>query len=101
MHGLSFFLGDYFWKWSVGQTIAQHIHWPVLLWDIEFGENYDLLTRSNQQLIKHRTSSGYVKGGHLGTPCHSFPEQGISRVGHLAFAATKSHLDWTTFGLQI
>ena len=56
----------------LGKTIAQHIHWPVLLWDIEFGENYDLLTRSNQQLIKHRTSSGYVKGGHLGTPCHSF-----------------------------
>ena len=49
-----FFLEIFSGSGRLGKTIAQHIHWPVLLWDIEFGENYDLLTRSNQQLIKHR-----------------------------------------------
>lgn len=38
----------------------------------EFGEEYDLTRRINQQRILHWISSGLVRAGHLGTPCGSF-----------------------------
>lgn len=46
--------------------------WPVLLWDISYGENYDLTQTLNQQKILSWLISGVIRAGHLGTPCNSF-----------------------------
>ena len=56
----------------LGKSIHRVCAWPVLLWDISFGENYDLTKRANQQLILHWISSGQIRAGHLGTPCNTF-----------------------------
>ena len=56
----------------LGASVAEHCGWPVLLWDITYGEDYDLTKRCNQMKIIHWISSGLVRAGHLGTPCNSF-----------------------------
>jgi len=56
----------------LGQRVAAQCHWPVLLWDISLGEQYDLTKRANQQKIIHWMQHGLVRAGHLGTPCNSF-----------------------------
>ena len=56
----------------LGKSISRICGWPVLLWDIDLGEHYDLCSRANQQRIIHWIQSGMVRGGHLGTPCGSF-----------------------------
>lgn len=56
----------------LGKSISRICGWPVLLWDIDLGEQYDLCSRANQQRIIHWIQSGMVRGGHLGTPCGSF-----------------------------
>lgn len=56
----------------LGRAVHRACNWTVLLWDIEYGENYDLTRRKNQQLILHWMQSGQVRAGHLGTPCNSF-----------------------------
>eukprot|EP00438_Fugacium_kawagutii_P012339 Skav221970 [mRNA] locus=scaffold195:898936:903000:- [translate_table: standard] len=56
----------------LGSCIAKECGWPVLLWDISYGPEYDLTVRRRQQLILHWINSGVVKAGHLGTPCNSF-----------------------------
>ena len=56
----------------LGRSVANICGWPVLLWDIAFGSDYDLTKRRNQQLIIHWISSGQIRGGHLGTPCNSY-----------------------------
>lgn len=56
----------------LGRRVAAQCHWPVLLWDISLGEQYDLTKRANQQKIIHWMQHGLVRAGHLGTPCNSF-----------------------------
>ena len=56
----------------LGRSVARHCGWPVLLWDIDYGDQYDLTVRTNQMRIVHWITSGVVRGGHLGTPCNSF-----------------------------
>lgn len=56
----------------LGQSVFQSHHWPVLLWDIDFGENYDLTRLQNQRIILEWMRCGYIRSGHLGTPCNSF-----------------------------
>ena len=56
----------------LGRSVARHCGWPVLLWDIDYGADYDLTVRANQMRIVHWITSGVVRGGHLGTPCNSF-----------------------------
>lgn len=45
---------------------------PVLLWDINYGDEYDLTKPANQHRILNWMKSGMVTAGHLGTPCGSF-----------------------------
>ena len=56
----------------LGRKIHLECGWPVLLWDVSFGDQYDLTVRSNQQRIIHWLQHGHVRAGHLGTPCRSF-----------------------------
>ena len=56
----------------LGKKIAALCGWPVLLWDISFGNEYDLTVPSNQQLLLGWARSGLLCGAHLGTPCNSF-----------------------------
>eukprot|EP00438_Fugacium_kawagutii_P003851 Skav230672 [mRNA] locus=scaffold2185:329965:335309:- [translate_table: standard] len=56
----------------LGKAVQRKCGWPVLLWDISFGPQYDLLQPANQKKILNWIMSGQVRGGHLGTPCHSF-----------------------------
>ena len=56
----------------LGHSIYNNCGWPVLLWDISFGENYDLTQVGNQQKILTWLYGGVIRAGHLGTPCNSF-----------------------------
>ena len=56
----------------LGHSIYNKCGWPVLLWDISYGENYDLTQTLNQQKILSWLISGVIRAGHLGTPCNSF-----------------------------
>ena len=56
----------------LGQAIHRAHGWAVLLWDIHFGPEYDLTKRKNQWKIFEWVRCGYIKCGHLGTPCNSF-----------------------------
>ena len=56
----------------LGSTIAKDNGWPTLLWDIELGPEYDLRKQQNRQLLLGWLRAGFVRGGHLGTPCNSF-----------------------------
>lgn len=56
----------------LGRTVSRCCGWPVLLWDIEYGEQYDLTKRCNQQKIFNWVHSGVIRAGHLCTPCNSF-----------------------------
>ena len=56
----------------LGRSVAHVTAWPVLLWDIAFGPDYDLTKRKHQQLILGWLQAGLIRGGHLGTPCNSF-----------------------------
>ena len=58
----------------LGKAIHRVCNWTVLLWDIDYGEKYDLTQRRNQQLILHWMQSGQIRAGHLGTPCNSFSQ---------------------------
>ena len=56
----------------LGRAIHKDNHWPVLLWDISLGDEYDLRRRHNRWRIAGWLRAGLVRAGHLGTPCHSF-----------------------------
>ena len=67
-----FFLEIFSGNGRLGRSVHKACGWPVLLWDLTFGEQYDLTVRANQQRIIHWLSSGLVRAGHLGTPCNTF-----------------------------
>ena len=67
-----FFLEIFSGSGRLGRSVHKKCGWPVLLWDLNFGEQYDLTNRTNQQRIIHWMSSGLVRAGHLGTPCNTF-----------------------------
>ena len=75
--------------------------WPVPLWDIDLGEQYDLCVRANQQRIIHRIQSGMVRAGHLGSPCGSSQEQEIDLGDHPNYAATAVRWVFKDFGQPI
>lgn len=52
--------------------MARVTGWPVLLWDICLGEQYDLSRRCNRRRIIEWARCGWLTGFHLGTPCESF-----------------------------
>ena len=56
----------------LGKAIARTTGWPVLLWDIKLGDEYDLTQLANQQKILGWMRSGNIRGGHAGTPCNNF-----------------------------
>ncbi len=56
----------------LGKAVARECNLPVLLWDVNFGPQYDLLVPSNRRLIVGWLRSRRIKAGHLGVPCNSF-----------------------------
>jgi len=56
----------------LGKAVYKELGCPVLLWDLTLGAEYDLTKRCNQHKILHWMTKGYIKAGHLGTPCNSF-----------------------------
>ena len=56
----------------LGRAVSQSNGWPVLLWDITLGAEYDLLQQHNRWKITGWLRSGLLRGGHLGTPCNTF-----------------------------
>lgn len=48
------------------------MNYPVLLWDVLLGPDYDLRAPQNRHKILGWVRCRRVVGGHLGTPCHSF-----------------------------
>ena len=53
-------------------AVAKHTVWPVLVWDICLGAEYDLRSPAKRHLISNWIKSGWIAGLHLGTPCESF-----------------------------
>ena len=51
---------------------AMGAHRPTLIWDVLFGEKYDLTVKANQRLILGWIKCGWVAAVWLGTPCNSF-----------------------------
>ena len=70
--GCSVFLEIFSGCGRLGKAVHAHTRWPVLLWDITMGEQYDLTKRCNQRRLIGWMEKGYIKAGHLGTPCSSF-----------------------------
>ena len=56
----------------LSKAIAKRTGWPVLLWDIKFGDAYDLRHLHAQHKILGWIRSGRIRGGHLGMPSQSF-----------------------------
>lgn len=56
----------------LGRSVARDNNWPVLLWDWDLGPQYDLRCKANQWKILGWLRSGFIRGGHLGTPCATF-----------------------------
>ena len=56
----------------LGRAVGRVVGIAVLLWDINFGPEYDLTNPSIQQRVMEWIRIGYVVAGHLGTPCGSF-----------------------------
>lgn len=56
----------------LGRAVGRVVGIAVLLWDINFGPEYDLTNPSIQQRVMEWIRTGYVVAGHLGTPCGSF-----------------------------
>ena len=53
-------------------SISRICGWPVLLWDISLGPEYDLRSPKNRRLVADWIRSGFIIGFHLGTPCESY-----------------------------
>lgn len=56
----------------LASAVARYSNWPVLIWDIQLGEDYDLRRYSNRRKIADWIRGGHILGFHLGTPCESF-----------------------------
>ena len=56
----------------LSHAVARITGWPVLMWDITLGSEYDLRKSSNRRLILEWVRCNWVVGFHLGTPCESF-----------------------------
>ena len=56
----------------LAKSVARHTGWPVLLWDISLGSEYDLRSPSKRRMIRNWIRTGAVRAFHLGTPCESF-----------------------------
>lgn len=69
---LSNFSGDFSGCGRLGKSVHRVCGWPVLLWDITYGPEYDLTCRQNQKKILRWIQTGQVRAGHLGTPRNSF-----------------------------
>lgn len=57
---------------NLAAAMAKHTAYPVLLWDICLGPEYDLRSPAKRRLISGWVKSGWIVGLHLGTPCESF-----------------------------
>ena len=57
---------------NLAAAVAKHTVWPVLVWDICLGAEYDLRSPAKRHLISNWIKSGWIAGLHLGTPCESF-----------------------------
>lgn len=67
-----FFLEIFSGSGRLGQCVLKDNNVPVLLWDIQYGPEYDLRSLKKRQLIAGWMRAGFICGGHLGTPCNSF-----------------------------
>ena len=56
----------------LASSVARYTGWPVLLWDISLGAEYDLRSPSKRRMIRNWVRTGLVRAFHLGTPCESF-----------------------------
>lgn len=59
---------------NLSRAVAKENGWPCLLWDINLGPEYDLRCVHNRHKIAGWMRSGRIRGGHLGTPCHTFTQ---------------------------
>ena len=60
---------------------CQVTSWPVLMWDISLGPDYDLLLRKHQWKIVGYIRANRVRALHLRTPCTSFSRARDRRPG--------------------
>ena len=65
----------------LGRAVQRVTGWPVLLWDIMLGEEYDLNRACNRRRLVEWVRCGWVVGLHLGTPCESFSRARDVRPG--------------------
>eukprot|EP00438_Fugacium_kawagutii_P028256 Skav200691 [mRNA] locus=scaffold6391:1205:6504:+ [translate_table: standard] len=70
--GCSVFLEIFSGCGRLSKAVRLELGCPVLAWDITMGPQYDLTRRSNQRKILNWMEKGYIRAGHLGTPCNSF-----------------------------
>lgn len=56
----------------LASSVARYTGWPVSLWDISLGAEYDLRSPSKRRMIRNWVRTGLVRAFHLGTPCESF-----------------------------
>ena len=67
-----FFIEIFSGSGRLGRCVSKDNNIPVLLWDIQYGPEYDLRSLKKRQLIAGWMRAGFICGGHLGTPCNSF-----------------------------
>ena len=60
----------------------------VLLWDISFGDAYDLTLGKNQSLLMGWLAGGLIVGFHIALPCQIFPASAIGAAGRPRSGAT-------------
>lgn len=70
---------------------AMESHRPVMRWDILFGDNYDLRSRANQELVLGWLRAGWLAAVWLGTPCQSF-SRARNQPGGPPALRNKSHV---------
>ena len=56
----------------LGAAVSKQENYPVLLWDVLPGPDYDLRAPQNRHKILGWARCRRVVGGNLGTPCHAF-----------------------------
>ena len=65
------FLELYSGSARLGRAVA-NLGYPVLLWDLALGAEYDLLLSENRNLIRGWLLAGLLLGVHQGIPCNSW-----------------------------
>ena len=65
----------------LGRAISRFTNWYVLLWDVQYGPEYDLTLLHVQWKVLGWLRAGKIIGAHLGTPCRTFTRARDCRPG--------------------